>query len=184
MSKTQLKRELAGLSKEQLIEVILDAYAARKEIKEYFEFFLNPDVPKLKEKYFTEIKKELNRTKRGKITTRVSRLNTLLKEFEAFSPGFEAILTMYTLTLSYMMCMDRVYYLSDMQYNWFKKTVIHTLTYAETNERTSYILSIFDKLLDPNSTSYGFDTQQILSNTIQEFNSTAAIPLALNRPKH
>ena len=43
MSKIQLKKELQTMEAPQLREMILEAYSARKEIKEYFEFFLNPD---------------------------------------------------------------------------------------------------------------------------------------------
>ena len=42
MSKAQLKKHLAALTKEQIIEVILELYDARKEAKEYQEFYLNP----------------------------------------------------------------------------------------------------------------------------------------------
>ena len=49
MSKLQLKKEIQKLERHQLEQMVLDAYAARKETKEYFEFFLNPDVEKLTE---------------------------------------------------------------------------------------------------------------------------------------
>ena len=51
MSKLRLTKEIKQLERHQLEQMILDAYAARKEIKEYFDFFLNPDVDKLIEKY-------------------------------------------------------------------------------------------------------------------------------------
>ena len=47
MSKIQLKKELQTMEAPQLREMILEAYSARKEIKEYFEFFLNPDIEHL-----------------------------------------------------------------------------------------------------------------------------------------
>ena len=59
MSKTTLKRELVNMDKEQLIELILEVYAARKDAKEYFEFFLNPDVGKLLDKYELAVSKNL-----------------------------------------------------------------------------------------------------------------------------
>ena len=46
MSKTSLKKELSGYTKEQLIEVVLDLYAARKDVKDYFDFFLDPNSKK------------------------------------------------------------------------------------------------------------------------------------------
>ena len=43
MSKAKLKKYLQTLSKEQVIEVMIELYDARKEIKEYLEFYLAPD---------------------------------------------------------------------------------------------------------------------------------------------
>ena len=43
MSKAKLKKYLQTLSKEQIIEVMLELYDARKEAKEYLEFYLTPD---------------------------------------------------------------------------------------------------------------------------------------------
>lgn len=50
MSKALLKKELAHLDRDQLVEVILNAYSSSKEAKDYFEFFLNPDAEALLEK--------------------------------------------------------------------------------------------------------------------------------------
>ena len=43
MSKAKLKKYLQTLSKEQVIEVMIELYDARKEVKEYLEFYLAPD---------------------------------------------------------------------------------------------------------------------------------------------
>ena len=43
MSKTELKKYLKTLSADELVDVILEAYDARKQTKEYFEYYLNPD---------------------------------------------------------------------------------------------------------------------------------------------
>jgi uncharacterized protein YjgD (DUF1641 family) len=42
MSKPALKKELQKLTKEQLIEQILDLYEKNKSIKEFYDFYLNP----------------------------------------------------------------------------------------------------------------------------------------------
>ena len=51
MSKAQLKKHLSALTKEQIIEVILELYDARKEAKEYLEFYLNPNEDEKLEEY-------------------------------------------------------------------------------------------------------------------------------------
>ncbi len=43
MSKAQLKKHLASLDKSQIIEVVMELYEARKEAKDYLEFYLNPN---------------------------------------------------------------------------------------------------------------------------------------------
>ena len=43
MSKAKLKKYLQTLSKEQVIEVTLELYDARKDAKKYLEFYLAPD---------------------------------------------------------------------------------------------------------------------------------------------
>lgn len=71
MSKTKLKKYLSTLPQEQLVQVILDLYDARKEAKEYLEFFMNPDQKSALEKE----KKDLYRiyfTPQGKTRSRVS----------------------------------------------------------------------------------------------------------------
>ncbi len=50
MSKTTVKKALEGLSREQLVEMILELYAARKEAKEYLDFWADPDVERELEK--------------------------------------------------------------------------------------------------------------------------------------
>lgn len=58
MSKLLLKKEIKDLTRNQLEQMILDAYDAKKEIKEYFDFYVNPDVEKLTEKFKVAISRE------------------------------------------------------------------------------------------------------------------------------
>ena len=81
MSKTTLRKELKNMNREQLEQIILDAYDARTEIKEYFEFFLNPDVGKLLDKHKARLVKELNRTRWGRSKARVTILKLSVKYF-------------------------------------------------------------------------------------------------------
>ena len=85
MSKLRLTKEIKQLERHQLEQMILDAYAARKGIKEYFDFFLNPDVDKLIEKYKVAASKEFNRSKRGHSKARISVIKKLLKNLKVSS---------------------------------------------------------------------------------------------------
>lgn len=46
MSKAKLKKYLQSLTHEQIIQVVMDLYDARKAAKEYLEFFMEPDAKK------------------------------------------------------------------------------------------------------------------------------------------
>ena len=43
MSKSQVKKLLSGMSKEDVINVVLELYDARKEAREYLDYFVNPN---------------------------------------------------------------------------------------------------------------------------------------------
>ncbi|MDE6073056.1 MAG: hypothetical protein K2F80_00480, partial [Muribaculaceae bacterium] len=95
MSKNTLKKELDLMDRGQLVDIILDLYSNRPEAKEYFEFFLNPDIEKLREKVITKAQKELMRTKRGSYSRmRISKIKALDKYFASFNPGPEEVLDM------------------------------------------------------------------------------------------
>lgn len=50
MSKLKLKKVLQSMSAEEIITVVMELYDARKEAKEYLEYWLNPDADKELEK--------------------------------------------------------------------------------------------------------------------------------------
>ena len=64
MSKTELKKHLQSLSKEQVIEQVLELYGNCKPAKEYLEYFLNPDEKGQFEKYKAIIINEFSGEKR------------------------------------------------------------------------------------------------------------------------
>ncbi len=92
MSKAALKKEFAGMTREQIIQIVLDAYAARKEVREYFDFFIDPDVDKLMEKTIARIDKELMRGKHGRSTSRITLVRRAIKDFASFDPGAEYVM--------------------------------------------------------------------------------------------
>ena len=90
MSKTRLKKELASMSAEQLSALILDLYAARKEAKDYLDFFCDPDIEKRLEKASATIDKEMRRQSRGRSTTRISRIKAAVASITLLGAGAEA----------------------------------------------------------------------------------------------
>ncbi|MDE6341787.1 MAG: hypothetical protein K2K93_05675 [Muribaculaceae bacterium] len=55
MSKTQLKKYIADLPADQVGEILLQVYDASKEAKGWLDFYLNPDIEGLSEKYRKQI---------------------------------------------------------------------------------------------------------------------------------
>ena len=58
MSKAKLKKELAGMTKEQVINIMLQLYDGSKEAKKWLEFFMEPDVKGELEKAKKELDKQ------------------------------------------------------------------------------------------------------------------------------
>ena len=55
MSKSKLKKELAGMTQEQVADLMIQLYDASKEAKGWLDFYLNPDIEALSEKYRRQI---------------------------------------------------------------------------------------------------------------------------------
>lgn len=86
MPKSNLKKELQKLSKEQLIEQVMDLYKKYKPVKEYYDFYLNPNEKKLFEKYKEIITNEFY-PKRGDPKMQFSVAKKAIADFKALSPS-------------------------------------------------------------------------------------------------
>ena len=68
MSKAKLKKHLLSLTKEQITDIVLELYDARKEAKDYLEFYLAPDcnaeLEKSKKPFFKIILKSLKKVEK------------------------------------------------------------------------------------------------------------------------
>ncbi|HRZ97521.1 MAG TPA: DUF6155 family protein [Paludibacter sp.] len=82
MSKPALKKHLQSLTKEQLIETVLEMYENMKPVKEYLEFFLNPNEKEMFEKYRKIIINEFY--PKGKYTEPKTRFSVAKKAIAEF----------------------------------------------------------------------------------------------------
>ncbi len=119
MSKIKLKKELSALSKDEIIEVVARAYSARKEFRDYFEFFLYPDADKLYEKYREAILREIGRGQR-KSKARISEIKKLIKNFDSFDAGAEYSRDLRLLAIENLIERER--------YTWYSETLINGTT--------------------------------------------------------
>lgn len=86
MSKTSLKKTLKSLTRDQIMEVVLDLYEARKEAREYLEYFISPDERGMAEKTIATISKEFSPS-RGKAKARTSVCRRAIKDFTLLHPS-------------------------------------------------------------------------------------------------
>ncbi len=131
MSKIALKKELAGLSHEQIIDVVLTAYSANKAIKDYFDFFADPDVEKLYDRFMREITKEIMRGKYRLSTARISRIRKWLKDFEGFNPGVERVRDLRLATIDRLIEQEKIKIYSDTLIRGTLKLLNDTIVYAD-----------------------------------------------------
>ena len=125
MSTTTLKRHLQSLTKEQIIEVVLEAYGNSKAVQEYFDFYLNPDDKEKARKYKAIIEKEFGVKNPMKAGLKFSVAKKAISEFASFKPSPEALADVM-LTLPEAAClftyefgdMDEPFY--NAAYNNFK----------------------------------------------------------------
>ena len=129
------------MSKEQIIEIVTDAYSARNEIKEYFEFFLNPDVEKLKAKYQSVIVKELNRQKWGTSKARTTILKKALKNFISYNPGPENVLKFMVYLLNMLGHSERYLNFPATLYKYVETLTHQIIKYGDDNRLTSEAMS-------------------------------------------
>ncbi len=154
MSKTALRKELLRMDNGQLVQIILDAYSAKNEIKEYFEFFLNPDIDKLLEKHRNIITKELSRTKWGHSKARVTILKKAVKDFLGFAPGTKVELDMFFSTLSALAKAERYVHFIPSQEKYVADLTKQIIKYGDEHRQFSTVAERFqDFFLDPTATN-------------------------------
>ena len=114
MSKAKLKKELNNLSKENLVEQILDLYDKNKSVKEFYDFYLNPHNEKeLVEKYKKIIIKEFNVERPERSGLKFSIAKRAISDFRDLQPSPEALADVM-LTLPEYAC-EFTYTYGDME---------------------------------------------------------------------
>lgn len=89
MGLANLKNELKTFEKPQLINLIADLYKANKSVREYLDFFVNPDEKALFEKYRQKVV-EAFYPKRG-LTLKLKDGKQAIRDFRKNGPSAELI---------------------------------------------------------------------------------------------
>ncbi|MDE6300411.1 MAG: hypothetical protein K2M19_01665 [Muribaculaceae bacterium] len=115
------------MTDDQLRQIILDAYDARPETKEYFEFFLNPDVDRLLSRLEARLQKEYQRTKWGRSKVRTTVIKRCLNDVITLNPGPAVVIDALMLALSGLALTDKFVELNEAQKKlgvWILKKVV------------------------------------------------------------
>ena len=128
MSKLSLKKHFQSLTKEQIVEVMSDAYDNSKAVQEYFDFYLQPNEKEKIKKYKAIIEKEFGVKNPMKAGLKFSVAKKAISEFASFKPSSEALADVM-LALPEAAClftyefgdMDEPFY--NAAYNNFKRAV-------------------------------------------------------------
>lgn len=99
MSKASVKSLLQTMTKKDIIEMVLEMYSARKEAKEYLEFYANPNEDGKLEEYKAIIKEEFYPKRRREPQTRFSVCRKAVADFKKLKPSADALAE---LMVSYM----------------------------------------------------------------------------------
>lgn len=171
MSRAALKKELSSLPAPQLVEVILEAYDARPEIKEYFEYYLNPDVGKLTNKCMWVVERELSRSKRRHSKARVSVLNRTVRFYKSFLPGADNEVKFILAIIKQMGIAELSVDFTDTQWNLVPKLVRLALSTADEAGIIDLAVNPLAVMID---TKYGHNRayfKRVLSDAVLEYNS-------------
>lgn len=105
MSRSTLRKELAGMSDDQLRDLILEVYDAVRPARDYLEFYLNPDVSALTQKYMERIDKEVWRSRHRESKARISHIKADIKQFALYGVGLQSVNTLRLWTVRRILAM-------------------------------------------------------------------------------
>lgn len=91
MSKFSLKKYLQSLTKEQIVEVVLDAYDNSKAVQEYFDFYLQPNEKEKIKKYKAIIEKEFGVKNPMRAGLKYSVAKKAISDFASLKPSPDAL---------------------------------------------------------------------------------------------
>lgn len=91
MSKSQVKKLLSGMSKEEVINVVLELYDARKEARNYLDYFANPNENSELEKFKKIVLKEFGDDGIHFPQCRFSVCRKALSDFKKLSPSEDTL---------------------------------------------------------------------------------------------
>lgn len=91
MSKSQVKKLLAGMSKEEVINTVMELYDARKEARDYLDYYVNPNESNELEKFKKIVLKEFDDDISRDPQCRFSVCRKALSDFKKLAPSTDTL---------------------------------------------------------------------------------------------
>lgn len=167
MSKKSLKKELDQLTREQLSQIILDLYDARREAKEYLEFFLHPNVDKVLAQQLALVEKEMRRQKWGRSRGRVTNIKKAVTELITLKPGDEVVLEMLFKTIFIIGKADRVVELTESQEKLAGNLTNQIIDVSNSAGLASLALNTFNSFIQ--NEQYSLRFRRLVSQAIENY---------------
>ncbi|MDD3322897.1 MAG: DUF6155 family protein [Paludibacter sp.] len=159
MSKSALKKHLQSLTKEQLIEIVLETYDNIKPAKEYFEYYLNPNDKEMYFKFKAIIVNEFYpKGKYAEPKTRFSVAKKAISDYRSLKPSPE-LLGDLMFTLAEMSCKFTYDYgdMWEQYYNSAYTNFKNALIYLQKNNLLdNFKLRCLDCVRYASPCGYGF----------------------------
>ncbi len=119
------------MSAEQISELVLELYEARPEAREYLDFYIKPDINAKLQKAQSAIRKEINRSSRGRSKMRSTRLRRLIKDIASLNPGDEPVCDVMTFTITEVCALDSDIYIKETTRRALVKLLTETVMAAD-----------------------------------------------------
>lgn len=175
MSKATLKKAVQTLEKDQIIEMILDLYAARPEAKEYLDFWVSGDIDSKMTKAKAAIVKEVSRRQRTRPRPRMTKIKRIIKDIVTLNPDSEAIAEIMTFAVERMCAVGSEGWIKDTTQKSTAKLLHDTLIYAKKSGEYNIVFNRIDAAISNMSTDYWWSRDfkmmlaDELSDTIKSF---------------
>lgn len=133
MSKTAVRKVLAAMERSQLQELLLQLYDARREAKEFLDFYADPNPAALAESYRLQIEKELAKRGRRRAKPSITAVRKLVKYYASLEPGAQEVLDLMIFTQKKIANLMLTVWLSESQIKSLGNYLQDVLKYADIN---------------------------------------------------
>lgn len=170
MSKTQLKKVLAGMDAAQISEMVLELYDARPEAKEYLDFFVTPDIDKKLDKARAAIKKEVMRSSRGRNKARSTKVRRIIKDISSLNPGAEPVAEIMTYAIEVITKVSDDQLIKTSTQSGFARLLHDTIVFADSAGILSDYLSRLEAAVNGMQSSWwrGNEFKKLLRTELKE----------------